>query len=176
MGFFTGIVWVIHIIMSGLKFCCKKKKLKWAELCICQQSKNDVWQHFDIMTSVKLEGKFTTLAQVEGLPDVFTSSNFTLLKSRYTTYIVYEITFTFSFTFFTNDELTSRWVSDDEVSVCQCCQNKFNQLRRKHHCRQCGNVYCSKCCNEKVRIKMLHVTKNCYSVVNAISYISNLVT
>lgn len=50
------------------------------------------------MTSVKLEGKFTTLAQVEGLPDVFTSTNFTLLKSRYTTYIVYEITFTFSFT------------------------------------------------------------------------------
>lgn len=49
------------------------------------------------MTSVKLEGKFTTLAQVEGLPDVFTSTNFTLLKSRYTTYIVYEITFTFTF-------------------------------------------------------------------------------
>uniref|UniRef100_K1QIW8 Lateral signaling target protein 2-like protein n=1 Tax=Magallana gigas TaxID=29159 RepID=K1QIW8_MAGGI len=81
------------------------------------------------MTSVKLEGKFTTLAQVEGLPDVFTSTNFTLLKSR--------------------------WVSDDEVSVCQWCKNKFNQLRRKHHCRQCGNVFCSKCCNEKMPLPQL---------------------
>lgn len=107
--------------------------------------------HFDIMTSVKLEGKFTTLAQVEGLPDVFTSTNFTLLKSRYTTYSLWNY-FHFLFHPFTNYhyELTSRWVSDDEVSVCQWCKNKFNQLRRKHHCRQCGNVFCSKCCNEKV--------------------------
>ncbi|XP_061196119.1 uncharacterized protein LOC133204408 [Saccostrea echinata] len=81
------------------------------------------------MTSVKLEGRLITPAVVQGLTDVFTSTNFTLLKNR--------------------------WISDDEVSTCQWCKNKFNQLRRKHHCRQCGNVFCSKCCNEKIPLPQL---------------------
>ncbi|XP_048764095.2 uncharacterized protein LOC125672056 [Ostrea edulis] len=83
------------------------------------------------MTSVKLEGRLITPAKVEGLADVYTTTNFTLLKSR--------------------------WISDDEVSTCQWCKNKFNQLRRKHHCRQCGNVFCSKCCNEKIPLPQLGI-------------------
>lgn len=43
-----------------------------------------------------------------------------------------------------------RWLADDSAQVCPLCSQKFTQIRRKHHCRQCGKVLCSKCCNEKV--------------------------
>ena len=36
------------------------------------------------------------------------------------------------------------------AQICPLCSQKFTQIRRKHHCRQCGQVLCSKCCNEKV--------------------------
>ena len=47
--------------------------------------------------------------------------------------------------------LVSRWIADDMAQICPLCSQKFTQIRRKHHCRQCGQVLCSKCCNEKVR-------------------------
>jgi hypothetical protein len=47
--------------------------------------------------------------------------------------------------------MTCRWMPDDEAHTCPLCNQKFNQLRRKHHCRQCGRVLCNKCCSEKVR-------------------------
>jgi len=28
-----------------------------------------------------------------------------------------------------------RWVSDESASICALCKNRFNQLRRRHHCR-----------------------------------------
>ena len=43
-----------------------------------------------------------------------------------------------------------RWVADSEVKACAACGSLFTQLRRKHHCRSCGHIYCSKCCMEKV--------------------------
>ncbi|ESO98622.1 hypothetical protein LOTGIDRAFT_90048, partial [Lottia gigantea] len=49
------------------------------------------------------------------------------------------------------------WISDDEVSVCILCNDKFNQLRRKHHCRQCGRVLCNKCCKEKLPLPHLGI-------------------
>jgi hypothetical protein len=38
-----------------------------------------------------------------------------------------------------------RWVDDKQVLFCHGCQAKFSVVRRKHHCRRCGNVYCNKC-------------------------------
>jgi hypothetical protein len=37
------------------------------------------------------------------------------------------------------------WVSDQEVKECPLCNRAFSLLVRKHHCRQCGNVICSRC-------------------------------
>jgi hypothetical protein len=37
------------------------------------------------------------------------------------------------------------WVSDDERSSCTLCNRKFNPFFRKHHCRMCGIIICSKC-------------------------------
>jgi len=43
------------------------------------------------------------------------------------------------------------WVPDNEVNECTSCQMPFSKSlfslnqRRKHHCRQCGHVFCSRC-------------------------------
>eukprot|EP00794_Sanderia_malayensis_P017742 gene17742-19516_t len=53
-------------------------------------------------------------ASTEGPENVFSQKQFTLAKRR--------------------------WIKDDEVHVCPLCNHKFNQIRRRHHCRQCGKV------------------------------------
>lgn len=42
-----------------------------------------------------------------------------------------------------------RWVPDVEVTQCQICQIPFDSLRRKHHCRHCGNIFCGSCSSSK---------------------------
>ncbi|XP_050391761.1 zinc finger FYVE domain-containing protein 26 isoform X1 [Patella vulgata] len=81
--------------------------------------------------NIKLTDGEATPAQVDGSSDVFTCPNFILLKAR--------------------------WVSDDEVSICVLCGSKFNQIRRKHHCRHCGRVLCNKCCKDKIALPQLGI-------------------
>ncbi|XP_046860307.1 zinc finger FYVE domain-containing protein 26-like [Xenia sp. Carnegie-2017] len=42
------------------------------------------------------------------------------------------------------------WIPDSKASSCVLCKERFTQVRRRHHCRVCGNVLCGKCCFEKV--------------------------
>jgi hypothetical protein len=42
---------------------------------------------------------------------------------------------------------TVGWVSNENVLFCLDCFREFSFLTRKHHCRACGNVLCSHCCN-----------------------------
>ncbi|OQS00939.1 hypothetical protein THRCLA_05823 [Thraustotheca clavata] len=37
------------------------------------------------------------------------------------------------------------WVPDTFQPTCYVCARSFTQLRRKHHCRACGNVICKQC-------------------------------
>ncbi|KAJ0401259.1 hypothetical protein P43SY_010983 [Pythium insidiosum] len=37
------------------------------------------------------------------------------------------------------------WVADKERSNCFLCMQSFNMLKRRHHCRVCGEVVCSAC-------------------------------
>eukprot|EP00794_Sanderia_malayensis_P017750 gene17750-19524_t len=53
-------------------------------------------------------------ASTEGPENVFSQKQFTLAKRR--------------------------WMKDDEVHVCPLCNHKFNHIRRRHHCRQCGKI------------------------------------
>ncbi|OQS01572.1 hypothetical protein ACHHYP_00571 [Achlya hypogyna] len=39
----------------------------------------------------------------------------------------------------------TQWVSDDKRAQCRVCSRPFNLLRRKHHCRVCGDLACSNC-------------------------------
>jgi hypothetical protein len=44
------------------------------------------------------------------------------------------------------DSLKMFWVPDKAVQMCMCCQTqKFSAFKRRHHCRQCGDVICSSC-------------------------------
>ena len=46
------------------------------------------------------------------------------------------------------DELIGRpppWVPDALAPHCFGCTNQFTVLRRRHHCRACGGVFCGRC-------------------------------
>jgi len=39
------------------------------------------------------------------------------------------------------------WQRDEESAICTGCSASFNVLRRRHHCRACGKIFCNSCCN-----------------------------
>ncbi|OQR97101.1 hypothetical protein ACHHYP_12709 [Achlya hypogyna] len=39
----------------------------------------------------------------------------------------------------------SRWVPDRARACCVGCSKGFSLLRRRHHCRVCGEIVCGKC-------------------------------
>ncbi|XP_037912111.1 putative 1-phosphatidylinositol 3-phosphate 5-kinase isoform X2 [Hermetia illucens] len=47
-------------------------------------------------------------------------------------------------------ELHRFWMPDEKAKECYDCSLKFTSFRRKHHCRLCGQIFCSKCCNQVV--------------------------
>ncbi|XP_030073418.1 phosphatidylinositol-3,5-bisphosphate 3-phosphatase MTMR3 isoform X7 [Microcaecilia unicolor] len=75
------------------------------------------------------------------------------------------------------DEVVTRWLPDHLAANCYGCDSKFWLASRKHHCRDsehadetwnCGNVFCSSCCNQKVPVpsqqlfEPSRVCKSCY--------------
>lgn len=44
------------------------------------------------------------------------------------------------------------WEKDDEVTNCGGCGREFNVLVRKHHCRVCGKIFCTRCCHVNVNL------------------------
>ncbi|XP_062443699.1 lateral signaling target protein 2 homolog [Rhea pennata] len=38
-----------------------------------------------------------------------------------------------------------QWVPDSSCSQCSACSQPFTLLRRRHHCRSCGKIFCSRC-------------------------------
>uniref|UniRef100_A0A8D0HP06 phosphatidylinositol-3,5-bisphosphate 3-phosphatase n=1 Tax=Sphenodon punctatus TaxID=8508 RepID=A0A8D0HP06_SPHPU len=67
------------------------------------------------------------------------------------------------------DTEVTRWLPDHLAAHCYGCDNTFWLASRKHHCRNCGNVFCSSCCNQKVPVpsqqlfEPSRVCKSCYS-------------
>lgn len=47
------------------------------------------------------------------------------------------------------------WMPDANSKECYDCSAKFTAFRRKHHCRLCGQIFCSKCCNQAVPGKII---------------------
>ena len=41
-----------------------------------------------------------------------------------------------------------QWVQDADRPWCHICLKTFSNLRRRHHCRMCGEITCTKCSNE----------------------------
>uniref|UniRef100_A0A8C3FJK9 phosphatidylinositol-3,5-bisphosphate 3-phosphatase n=1 Tax=Chrysemys picta bellii TaxID=8478 RepID=A0A8C3FJK9_CHRPI len=67
------------------------------------------------------------------------------------------------------DTEVTRWLPDHLAAHCYGCDSTFWLASRKHHCRNCGNVFCSSCCNQKVPVpsqqlfEPSRVCKSCYS-------------
>ena len=43
------------------------------------------------------------------------------------------------------------WTPDERVTSCARCAQPFTLFRRRHHCRVCGNCFCSACCKRRLR-------------------------
>ncbi|XP_074038577.1 WD repeat and FYVE domain-containing protein 3-like isoform X1 [Leptinotarsa decemlineata] len=65
------------------------------------------------------------------------------------------------------------WLKDEGADYCAGCSNKFTIYERKHHCRNCRQVFCSKCSKfeceiSRLRIlKPLRVCQSCYAALKA---------
>lgn len=48
---------------------------------------------------------------------------------------------------------TDSWINESLVQNCQRCNIAFGRIYpRKHHCRACGLVFCSSCCDQYIEI------------------------
>ena len=45
------------------------------------------------------------------------------------------------------------WQADEDAERCPLCNEPFSLLRRKHHCRACGTIVCSKCSPHEILVK-----------------------
>ena len=51
-----------------------------------------------------------------------------------------------------NDRKLYKWVPDNNVLQCNNCPQEFSMLIRKHHCRNCGKIFCHKCSDYFIKI------------------------
>ncbi|XP_055853361.1 protein RUFY3 isoform X2 [Episyrphus balteatus] len=69
-----------------------------------------------------------------------------------------------------NPTEVSIWTPDNTATNCMACKKDFNLTRRKHHCRQCGEIFCKSCSeqtfplpNEHGQVgKPVRVCDNCF--------------
>ncbi|XP_076402904.1 WD repeat and FYVE domain-containing protein 3 isoform X6 [Peromyscus maniculatus bairdii] len=60
------------------------------------------------------------------------------------------------------------WVKDEGVDGCSGCSVRFSLTERRHHCRNCGQLFCQKCSRFQSEIKRLKISspvrvcQNCY--------------
>ncbi|XP_042870026.1 1-phosphatidylinositol 3-phosphate 5-kinase-like isoform X2 [Penaeus japonicus] len=50
------------------------------------------------------------------------------------------------------------WLPDSVSRECYECEEKFTTFRRRHHCRVCGQIFCSRCCNSMIPGKIIGYT------------------
>lgn len=65
-------------------------------------------------------------------------------------------------------EKPPRWIPDEEANRCMACAVPFTAFRRRHHCRNCGGVFCGVCSNSTAPLpkyglkKAVRVCRDCY--------------
>lgn len=41
------------------------------------------------------------------------------------------------------------WQEDEKITSCAACKQLFTWLKKKHHCRKCGLIFCDECSKGK---------------------------
>nr|CAG4651728.1 EOG090X043H [Triops cancriformis] len=63
----------------------------------------------------------------------------------------------------------AQWERDDSVKECKQCRKEFSLSRRKHHCRNCGEIYCNQCSNNTMALpssaKPVRVCDTCHTLL-----------
>uniref|UniRef100_A0A1A7YJS6 1-phosphatidylinositol 3-phosphate 5-kinase n=1 Tax=Iconisemion striatum TaxID=60296 RepID=A0A1A7YJS6_9TELE len=49
-----------------------------------------------------------------------------------------------------DSDLKQYWMPDSQCKECYDCNEKFTTFRRRHHCRLCGQIFCSRCCSQEI--------------------------
>ncbi|PSS36568.1 hypothetical protein CEY00_Acc01085 [Actinidia chinensis var. chinensis] len=44
------------------------------------------------------------------------------------------------------------WVPDEAVTKCTACRTDFGAFVRRHHCRNCGDIFCDKCTQGRIAL------------------------
>eukprot|EP00736_Rhodelphis_marinus_P009019 Rmarinus@m.17019 len=53
------------------------------------------------------------------------------------------------------------WEPDRGATNCAGCTRKFTQVRRRHHCRQCGKVFCGSCTPHRIKLSFDQKEQRC---------------
>ena len=67
-----------------------------------------------------------------------------------------------------------KWIPDDEVTECTNCSAQFTTLRRRHHCRNCGGLFCNECTSKRAVVlkygfdSEVRVCDACYTAIKSI--------
>ncbi|KAH0566731.1 hypothetical protein KQX54_003553, partial [Cotesia glomerata] len=56
-------------------------------------------------------------------------------------------------------ERAPAWIPDNDAPRCMACQAGFTVVRRRHHCRNCGKVFCGRCSSNNVPLPRYGHTK-----------------
>lgn len=68
-------------------------------------------------------------------------------------------------------DLKQYWMPDSVSKECYDCGEKFTTFRRRHHCRVCGQIFCSRCCNQEIPGKIM----NCNGDLRVCTYCGKVV-
>ena len=65
--------------------------------------------------------------------------------------------------------MAPKWIPDEYVTICKC-GSKFGVIKRKHHCRGCGDIFCGDCLTKKAKLKYANnkfdkVCDACYDIL-----------
>lgn len=56
-------------------------------------------------------------------------------------------------------EAPPRWIPDGDAPRCMACASSFTPFRRRHHCRNCGGVFCGVCSSGTAPLPKYGLTK-----------------
>uniref|UniRef100_A0A4W5QFE6 RUN and FYVE domain containing 2 n=1 Tax=Hucho hucho TaxID=62062 RepID=A0A4W5QFE6_9TELE len=61
------------------------------------------------------------------------------------------------------------WLKDKDANICRLCEKEFSIARRKHHCRNCGEIFCNACSDNELPLpaspKPVRVCDTCHALL-----------